>query len=230
VDAFRALRSPDLAAMAPAEAFAAAKRLFPGGPSQDPAEFLPFVGWLAERSPRTVVEIGTESGGTHFVFGHALPTVELTVAVDLTIHNRMRLRRFHRPGLGIRQVQGSSRDPAVVERVEAILAGRPIDVLFIDGDHSYYGATEDYRLYSPLVRDSGVVAFHDIVPDRRMRTGEPSSAYAGEVPLLWSQARERVAHREFVASWEQEGRGIGAIEHDRLSWPFAPAQAANSSV
>ena len=40
---------------------------------------------------------------------------------------------------------------------------RKIDFLFIDGDHSYKGVTTDFRLYSPLVKDYGNIAFHDII-------------------------------------------------------------------
>jgi predicted O-methyltransferase YrrM len=220
IDAVRIARSNGhLQAMTPAEAFAAAGELFPGGPSQDPDEFLPFLEHCSSSDPRVVVEIGTESGGTHFTFGHALRTVELTIAVDLTLRNRARLARYHRPDLQVRQIQGSSRDGWVLDKVRKILNGRPIDVLFIDGDHSYYGATEDYRRYAPLVREGGVIAFHDIVPDQRLRTGVDRFA-SGEVPLLWQQINPRMESREFVASWEQDGRGIGAVVADGDPWPF----------
>jgi len=36
-----------------------------------------------------------------------------------------------------------------------------IDLLFIDGDHSYEACLADWRAYGPLVRKGGVVAFHD---------------------------------------------------------------------
>ena len=37
----------------------------------------------------------------------------------------------------------------------------PIDLLFIDGDHSEDGTREDWALFSPHVRVGGHVAFHD---------------------------------------------------------------------
>jgi len=36
-----------------------------------------------------------------------------------------------------------------------------IDVLMIDGDHRYQAVISDYKLYRPLVKDGGVIAFHD---------------------------------------------------------------------
>jgi predicted O-methyltransferase YrrM len=38
---------------------------------------------------------------------------------------------------------------------------RPIDLLFIDGDHSYDGVRRDWELFSPHVRPMGVVVLHD---------------------------------------------------------------------
>jgi predicted O-methyltransferase YrrM len=37
----------------------------------------------------------------------------------------------------------------------------PIDVLFIDGDHSYEGCSTDMKAWMPFVRPGGWVAFHD---------------------------------------------------------------------
>jgi predicted O-methyltransferase YrrM len=38
---------------------------------------------------------------------------------------------------------------------------KPIDVLFIDGDHSYEGVKSDWQCYAPHMREFGVVVFHD---------------------------------------------------------------------
>lgn len=38
---------------------------------------------------------------------------------------------------------------------------KPIDLLFIDGDHSYEGVKSDYEAWSPFVKVGGVIAFHD---------------------------------------------------------------------
>ena len=37
----------------------------------------------------------------------------------------------------------------------------PIDVLFIDGDHTYEGVRDDWNNFSPFVKKGGVVYFHD---------------------------------------------------------------------
>lgn len=36
-----------------------------------------------------------------------------------------------------------------------------IDVLFLDGDHSYEGVKKDFELYSTILSDNGIIIFHD---------------------------------------------------------------------
>lgn len=36
-----------------------------------------------------------------------------------------------------------------------------LDILFIDGNHSYNQCKLDYKLYAPLVREGGYIIFHD---------------------------------------------------------------------
>lgn len=45
-------------------------------------------------------------------------------------------------------------------KLMTLLRGRPIDLLFIDGDHSLTGVTKDYELYAPLTQH--LVALHDV--------------------------------------------------------------------
>lgn len=42
----------------------------------------------------------------------------------------------------------------------------PIDILWVDGDHSYEGAKQDFADWAPLVKPGGIVAAHDTYRDR----------------------------------------------------------------
>lgn len=46
-----------------------------------------------------------------------------------------------------------------------------IDLLFIDGDHRYESVLRDFRLWSPLVKPGGVIAFHDYRPPGDIHDG-----------------------------------------------------------
>jgi predicted O-methyltransferase YrrM len=63
---------------------------------------------------------------------------------------------------GATVLEGNSHDHVTLQRLKDQLGGRPVDVLFIDGDHSLDGALADWRMYSPLVRPGGLVLLHDI--------------------------------------------------------------------
>jgi hypothetical protein len=57
-------------------------------------------------------------------------------------------------------ILGDSRSAITVEKLRVRLAGRPIDLLFIDGDHAYDSVRRDYELYAPLAKY--LIALHDI--------------------------------------------------------------------
>lgn len=67
-------------------------------------------------------------------------------------------------------IAGNSHD----ERTRAAAAGAAsraggVDCLLIDGDHTEYGVTQDWLMYSPLVSESGIIILHDY--DRESHSG-----------------------------------------------------------
>ena len=53
-----------------------------------------------------------------------------------------------------------SHRPETMQELHRLLCRRKIDLLFIDGNHSYESVKQDYDLYAPLTEH--IVAFHDI--------------------------------------------------------------------
>jgi predicted O-methyltransferase YrrM len=173
---------------------------------QVPEELLGLGELAVQYQPRTVCEIGTYNGGTS-LFLCGLSSVERFVGMDTRPLNRRELAVLAPRRVHLTVLKGSSRD--LKGQLENTLEGRPIDLLFIDGDHSYEGARADLLEYRELVRPGGLIAFHDIVPDNGQGTGD-----SGGVPILWREIQGHVAHRwEFVRDWSQDGMGIGVIEH-----------------
>lgn len=184
------------------------------GITQVRSEIHALVQLLRENAPATIVEIGTHKGGNSFLFCHALPATRHVVGVDLRVQNSAKLIDFVRPGQRYTALHGNSQTEAMKARVRRALAGRPIDFLFIDGDHGYDGVKADFELYSPLVRPGGIIAFHDIVPDHRTRFGKDTGCYAGEVYRFWAELKQRHRHEELVEDPGQDGFGIGIIHVD----------------
>lgn len=144
------------------------------GMHQHRDEIEPFAHWIANRGPRNVVEIGTLHGGTAALW-HSIATGlvisidkpnrrfggadhELTFKQCLARSERLERLLSHR-FIGI---LADSQEESTKEVVEDLLGDELVDLLFIDGDHTYAGVLRDYELYLPLMAPGGVVAFHDI--------------------------------------------------------------------
>src|SRR5487761_930088 len=156
------------------------------GIAQVPEEVQRFHAFLRERSPRVVGEIGTYSGGHFYMLSRALPTLKTLIGIDLHVRNKSFIRRLAPPGL---------------------------DICLIDGDQGYDGVRRDFLTYRDLVRDGGVIAFHDIVDDHEARFGRQTVAWTGDVPEVWRRLKPHAQTFEFVADPEQDGYGIGAMIH-----------------
>ena len=161
---------------------------------QIPAEFGAFLQFVHDLQPRTVVEIGTNTGASIWALGQICKPDTLLITVDISdaslvrgpfrdhIRTPTRVWRLGRPvmrlvltqdGRTYHRLVGNSQSMVIRELVEAIMQihGREtIDALFIDGDHTYEGVQRDFEIYTPLVRKGGLVALHDIVENDWVKT------------------------------------------------------------
>ena len=174
------------------------------------------IGLLGDMAPVLACEIGTHRCGNLFLLTHCLKTLQRVVAIDMCFQQRAMYEAMRPRGLEVHFIEERSTSRRALKALQGFLRGDKLDFLFIDGDHSYQGCKEDFALYREFVRDGGLIAFHDIVPDLTTKRGSPvalSKAYAGGVPLVWAEVKERYKSWEFVDDWEQDGFGIGAIEY-----------------
>jgi predicted O-methyltransferase YrrM len=176
-------------------------------PLQIPGEFRALLERLVAAPPRRIVEIGAANGGTLFLFATAAADDALIVSIDVPEGYRRRREKLHRAfarkGQRIELMRADSHDPGTVQTTGRLLGGRDVDLLFIDGDHSYEGVRADYLNYSPFVRDGGLIAFHDIVPG--------PERHVGEAPRFWKELRQTVEVEEVVQDWRQGDSGIGLV-------------------
>lgn len=183
-------------------------------PNQDRGEITEAMRVIQAQQPHVIVEIGTRGGGSLFLWSRSGPQLDLLVSIDLPdgIHGggypepRSKLYNLfvsdHTCDLHL--LRADSQSTATRQQLETLLAGRPVDFLFIDADHRYPGVKRDYELYRDLVRPGGLIAFHDIRPN----TFDPTI----QVNQLWDEIRATgVTTREIVHQPYTGRYGIGLI-------------------
>ena len=183
------------------------------------SEWKRFLRFLQQRGfPGTILEIGTGRGGSAFFWSRLAPPDARIVTVDLAEMPGKLVKIYDRPGANpVHCLTGDSRSSATVEAVRQALAGRPVDLLYIDGDHTYEGVKSDYQRYQPFCGDQALVAFHDIHPDFSHAKGIKTDCDSGEVYQFWNELKTGYAYYEFVEEprSEMDGFGIGVIEQIR---------------
>ena len=181
-------------------------------PGQVREEIIDLLEAVKKVEPMVAIEIGTAMGGTLFLFCRTAAETATIISVDLPGgefgggYSSLRLplyRAFKLPKQQIHLIRADSHKKATLQQVKGLLDGAKADFLFIDGDHSYHGVKMDFEMFSPLVKDGGLIAFHDVVL-------HPANTGC-EVSKFWEEIKERYECVEFVSDWGQAWAGIGTI-------------------
>jgi cephalosporin hydroxylase len=120
--------------------------------------------------PDLIVETGIAHGGSLVYYAslqRAFGIDGLVVGVDVEIrpHNRAALEAHPMIG-GIRLIEGSSVDPAIVAQVRDLARGRERVLVTLDSNHTHAHVRQELDLYSPLVTaGSYLVVFDTAVED-----------------------------------------------------------------
>ena len=124
--------------------------------------------------PSNVMEIGSEAGGTFYVWCQLASQEGIKISLDKPNGNSgswrfveadalaQRTALFQSFAPNVKVITGDSHSSIAKESVRSALSGELLDFLFIDGDHSYEGVKADYFDYRRYVRKGGLIAFHDI--------------------------------------------------------------------
>ncbi len=125
-------------------------------------------------------EIGRFKGGSTLIFASALPP-----GVELWSYDFHVALRPDMPGPDLdAELKAALERYGLAGKVHLLVADsrtadpppEPLELLFIDGDHSYEGARADYARWSAFVRPGGHLLFHDAVD-----TGRYGNHYPGVV-------------------------------------------------
>lgn len=175
-------------------------------------EILVLLSELKKNPPRIILEIGTATGGTLFMFSRvARPDAEI-ISIDLPFgpfgagYFKYRVplyQEFAGSGQKINLLRCDSHLEQTELELKKILDGRLIDFLFIDGDHGYEGAKKDFDTYKKYVRPGGLIALHDIA-----KTPKDSKS---KVEKLWAEIRGQYKSEEYINNQNQQWAGIGII-------------------
>jgi len=181
-------------------------------PLQVRSELAAFIALVADRRPSAILEIGTATGGTFFLLARAAREDACLISIDLPCGSfgggypgwRAPLyRSFALHNQKIALIRADSHSADTFSRVTEVLGTSPLEVLYIDGDHTYAGVKKDFEMYAPLVQKGGLIIFHDIARN----PPEPGC----DVFTFWEEVKKRYAHREIVEDKDQVGKGIGVL-------------------
>ena len=179
-------------------------------PGQVRPEILQLMSLVAKAHPRSVLEIGTASGGTLFLLAQCAGVDARIISIDLpgglfgSGYPTWKIpifKSFCRETQSMLLIRGDSHDKEVVKAVKSHL-DIGLDFLLIDGDHRYSKVKQDFELYSPLV-EHGMIAFHDVA------ALSPDSGCEGH--KFWDEIKNSYKHVEIVENWNQGWGGFGII-------------------
>ena len=173
--------------------------------TQIPSEINRLAVEVAKLRPKVIVEIGTYEGGTTLIWSQLASELVITCDINPPGPRGELIRAFPPPASGcmVSILTGDSHSTDFAAEVEKEVGGAQVDFLFIDGDHTEAGVEADYRTYRHLVREGGIIAFHDIADNQ----DQPGN----EVQHFWKRLKQEAVTEEIIEDRGQTGFGIGIV-------------------
>lgn len=125
-----------------------------------------FAQWLVfELQPKTIVELGVDYGYSSLTF--ASLNIGHVYGIDCfdgseTAYNRTDTETFVRHKISEMQLKNITLIKSYFDEAAANWR-TPIDILHIDGTHTYEAVKNDFETWSKFVPDNGIILMHDTV-------------------------------------------------------------------
>jgi Methyltransferase domain len=201
-----------------------------------PARVVPFASWLGHTpfalwligalKPRMVVELGVHTGNSYCAFLQAVHALGLDTRCFGIDHWRgdahaghygdevyQELQAYHDPRYGT----FSTLLRTSFEEALPYFSEGSVDLLHIDGFHTYEAVSADFKSWLPKISSRGVALFHDInVRERGFGIWQ-----------FWEELTSRHPHFEFLHS---HGLGIVYLGSEPLTGPLKALFAAKTAA
>ena len=183
------------------------------GAIQKPSELQSFLEFMKDKKMDTVVEVGTARGGVFYALCKIAGDKAKVISIDMPggqfgggyVETDIEtFKTFRKDAQELSFIRKDSHKESTKKELQKILGKDEIDLLFIDGDHTYKGVKKDWEMYSPLVREGGIIAFHDVCFHKYMPTCE--------VEKLWKEIKDKYKHFEFIDPQDKTWGGIGVLQ------------------
>lgn len=168
---------------------------------------------LVKQKPKLILEIGTSNGGTLFLLCKIFSPDTIIFSIDLP-HGKFGgdlypdwkipfYKSFKENQQNLHLIRANSHDASTLDQLKNLLGEKKLDFLLIDGDHTYEGVQRDFEMYSQLVKEGGLIAFHDI------KSGPEHNV--GEVPKFWNEISSKYDCLEILDNETSAGYGLGLL-------------------
>lgn len=134
---------------------------------QYPQDILAMQELIWDVKPDLIVETGIAHGGSLIFYASMLELIGngevLGIDIDIREHNRKEIEK-HSMFKRITMIEGSSIDPAIVEKVKSLAGEKTKIMVVLDSNHTHDHVLAELEAYAPLVSlNSYLVVFDTIV-------------------------------------------------------------------
>ena len=187
-------------------------------PLQNRFEILKLLSILKKEKLKILLEIGTANGGNLFLFSKIADKNAIIVSIDLPQgpygggYSKIKIPLFKSYTVLNQKlflIRADSHKKSTQMRLNNILRKNQLDFLFIDGDHTYEGVKKDFEMYSPFVKENGIIAFHDIVIHN-----PKSNTHVNE---FWNEIKNDYPFQELIYDEKQKAKGIGVLRFKKFN-------------
>lgn len=158
---------------------------------------------------KCILEIGTGRGGTFWLWCQLSEINGTVISIDMpdgefgggySLSEIERFKTYKKSKQRLKLIRNDSHLSATENELKEFIGNKGVDILFIDGDHTFEGVKDDFYRYKKYVNPNGLIIFHDIV--------EHDKVPECQVKNFWDLIKENFESYEFVDK-EFDDRGWG---------------------